>query len=135
MVDNEIDDMIRDMDYRMRYNGLTLDQYLKMTNTSLDDLRAQFKEDAYNRVKTQLVLDSIAKAENIQATDEDLEKEYARLAEQYKQSVEEVKKNFANSSQYISNSIKVNKTIDFLADNAVVTVKPAQDLLSEEKEN
>lgn len=135
MVENEIDDMVRDMDYRMRYNGLTLDQYLKMTNTTLDDLRAQFKEDAYNRVKTQLVLESIAKAENIEATDEDLEKEYARLADQYKQSIEEVKKNFANSTGYISNSIKVNKTIDFLIDNSVVTVKPAQDLHSEEKEN
>ena len=65
MVENEIDAMVRDMDFRMRYQGLDLQSYLDMINTSMEDFRAQFKDDAYNRVKLQLTLEQIIKEEKM----------------------------------------------------------------------
>jgi trigger factor len=83
MIENEINSMLQDMDMRLRYSGMNLENYLQMSNTSMEDFRAQYKDDAYNRVKTQLVLEAITKAEGITVTDEDREKEYQKIAEQW----------------------------------------------------
>lgn len=123
MVEKEIDGMIREMEYRLKYNGLDLEKYLNMTNTSLDDFRAQYRDDAYNRVKTQLVLEAITKAENITATEEDIEKEYVKLADQYKRDIEDIKKNFSNNLEYIEGGILVQKTIDQLMADATLVEK------------
>ena len=120
MVENEIDNMVHEMDYRLQYNGLNMEKYLKITNTSAEDFRAQYKDSAYNRVKTQLVLEAITKAEGISVTEEDLEKEYAKLAEQYKRNVEEIKKSFSTNTKVIENSILVQKTTDKLMKEAVL---------------
>lgn len=123
MVEKEIDGMIREKEYRLKYNGLDLEKYLNMTNTSLDDFRAQYRDDAYNRVKTQLVLEAITKAENITATEEDIEKEYVKLADQYKRDIEDIKKNFSNNLEYIEGGILVQKTIDQLMADAILVEK------------
>lgn len=123
MVEKEIDGMIREMEYRLKYNGLDLEKYLNMTNTSLDDFRAQYRDDAYNRVKTQLVLEAITKAENITATEEDIEKEYVKLADQYKRDIEDIKKNFSNNLEYIEGGILIQKTIDQLMADATLVEK------------
>lgn len=123
MVEKEIDGMIREMEYRLKYNGLDLEKYLKMTNTSLDDFRAQYRDDAYNRVKTQLVLEAITKAENITATEEDIEKKYVKLADQHKRDIEDIKKNFSNNLKYIEGGILVQKTIDQLMADATLVEK------------
>ena len=123
MVEKEIDGMIREMEYRLKYNGLDLKKYLNMTNTSLDDFRAQYRDDAYNKVKTQLVLEAITKAENITATEEDIEKEYVKLADQYKRDIEDIKKNFSNNLEYIEGGILVQKTIDQLMADATLVEK------------
>jgi len=112
--------MVHEMDYRLQYNGLNMEKYLKITNTSAEDFRAQYKDSAYNRVKTQLVLEAITKAEDISVTEEDLEKEYAKLAEQYKRNVEEIKKSFSTNTKVIENSILVQKTTDKLMKEAVL---------------
>lgn len=123
MVEKEIDGMIREKEYRLKYNGLDLEKYLNMTNTSLDDFRAQYRDDAYNRVKTQLVLEAITKAENITATEEDIEKEYVKLADQYKRDIEDIKKNFSNNLEYIEGGILIQKTIDQLMADAILVEK------------
>jgi trigger factor len=124
MVESEIDNMIRDMDYRLQMNGLNIQKYLELTNTSPEDFRAQYKDDAYNRVKTQLVLEAITKAEGVTVNEEDLEAEYAKLAEQYKRDVEELKKSFAANKEYLENRILVQKTIDQLMAEAVIVERP-----------
>lgn len=125
MVENEINNMVRDMDNQLRYNGLDVERYLEMTNTSIDDFRAQYRDDAYNRVKTQLVLEAITKTENIGISEEDLEKGFEKLADQYKQDVEEIKKNLAGNVDYLENSLKTEKTIDLLVEHAIITDKKA----------
>ena len=126
MVENEIDAMVRDMDFRMRYQGLDLQSYLDMINTSMEDFRAQFKDDAYNRVKLQLTLEQIIKEEKIEATDEDLESEYERIAEQYKLDVERVKKDYQGQEEGLRRSLAVQKAVDFLMEHAVVVEKQVE---------
>ncbi len=120
MVEKEVDSMLREMDYRLRYNGLDLERYVDMMNTSIDEFRAQYSGEAYNRVKTQLVLKKISMVEGIEASDEDLEKEYIRLSEQYQKDIAEIKRNFGANVEYIKNGIVSQKTIDMLMSAAVL---------------
>ena len=90
-----------------------------MTNTSIDLLREQYKDSAYNRVKTQLVLEALVKAEAIVVTDEDRER-IRKMAEQYKMNVEDIKKTFGTNTEQMDYSIQVQKTIDMLMNEAVI---------------
>ncbi len=119
MVDTEIDSMIRDFDFQLRYQGLDLEKYLQFTGGKIEDLRKQMTDDAYNRVKTSLTLEAIGEKESIEATDEDLEEELQKIAESQKSTIEKIKETFKEENfGYIKNTIKVRKTIDFLVDNA-----------------
>jgi len=121
MVENEIDEMLRDFDFQLRYQGIDLETYLQFTNTKIEDLRKQMAKDAYNRVKTSLVLEAIGKKENIQVTDEDLEEELERFAKENNRTVEEVKKTLKPANiEYIMASLKVRKTIDFIVEHAKI---------------
>ncbi len=118
MIEGEIDGMVQDFEYQLRYQGLELDQYLQFSGSKMEDLREQMKEDAEGRVKVQLTLEKVAQQESIEVTDEDLEKEFERLAESQKSSVEDVKKMFGAQTEYMKASIQTRKTVDFLVDNA-----------------
>jgi trigger factor len=133
MVENEIDAMVRDMDFRLRYQGMNLQTYLDMINTTMEDFRAQFKDDAYNRVKLQLTIDQIIKEEKIEATDEDLEREYTRIAEEYKLDLDRVKNDYQGREEGLKNSLAVQKAVDFLMEHAVVVEK--QEETQEEQES
>ncbi len=119
MVDTEIDNMIRDFDFQLRYQGLDLEKYLEFTSSKIEDLRKQMKDDAYNRIKSSLALESIGEKENIEVSDEDLNQELEKMAESHKTTVEKLKESFKDENfGYIRNTIKVRKTIDFLVKNA-----------------
>ncbi len=121
MVETEIDNMLRDFDFQLRYQGLDLENYLKYTNNNIEDLRKEMKEDAYNRVKTSLTLEAVEKEVEIDVTDEDVEKELEKLAESHKTTVEEIKKTFKEDNYgYLKNTIKTRKTIDYLIKNAKI---------------
>ncbi len=121
MVETEIDNMIRDFDFQLRYQGLDLNNYLKYTNTNIEDLRKQMKDDAYNRVKTSLTLEAIEKELDIEVTDEEVEKELEKMAESHKTTVEKLKESFKTDNfGYLKNTIKTRKTIDFLVENAKI---------------
>ncbi|SKC38484.1 trigger factor [Maledivibacter halophilus] len=121
MVETEIDNMLRDFNFQLQYQGLNLEKYLEFTNGKIEDLRKQMKDDAYNRVKTSLALEAIGEKENVEATDEDLEKELEKMAESHKMTVEKLKESFKEENfGYIKNNIKVRKTIDFLVENAKI---------------
>lgn len=81
MFDQEIDSEVKEFESRLSQQGIPLDAYQEFTGTTTEELREQFREDAQNRVKTSLVLDAIAKAENIQVTEEDLQAELQKFAE------------------------------------------------------
>jgi trigger factor len=118
MVEAEIDGMLQDFEYQLRYQGLDLEKYLQFTGSSMQTMRETMQDDALVRVRTSLTLETISKQENIEVTEEDLEKEFEKLAEQQGQSVEDVKKMFGTQTEYMKASIETRKTVDFLVENA-----------------
>lgn len=118
MVEAEIDGMLQDFEYQLRYQGLDLEKYLEFTGSNMQTMRESMQDDALVRVRTSLTLETISKQENIEVTDEDLEKEFERLAEMQGQSVEDVKKMFGTQTEYMKASIETRKTVDFLVENA-----------------
>ncbi|MDN5276448.1 MAG: trigger factor [Clostridiales bacterium] len=130
MVEREIDNMLSNFEFGLYYRGLTLKRYLELTGTSMEDLRAQYRQEAYTRVKTGLVLEKIAKAEEIEVTQEDLDKELEGLANQFNITVDEARKRYAEGLERRKDELLTRKTIDFLMDNAVIVDKaqrPEQD--------
>lgn len=119
MVVSETDNMLRDFDFQLRYQGLDLEKYVQFSGTSIDELKEQMKEDALKRVQTQLAIEAVSKEENLEVTDEDLENEYAKIAESQKSTVEKVKKMYGKDNlEYIKESILSSKTVNFLVEQA-----------------
>lgn len=116
MIDSQIDKMLRDFDMNMRYQGLNLEQYLKYTGMTVDKMREQFKDDAAKNVKTSLVLEKICDAEGIDASEDEINKEYESMAESNGMKIEDIKKYVPEDD--VKDRIKARNTIKFLVDNA-----------------
>lgn len=124
MIQDEITTMLREMEMRMAYQGLRFEDYLKYTGQSIDQMRDQYKPEAANRVKTQLVLEAVAKAEEIVPTEEDAEATIAEQAQRMNRDVEEFKASLSDGQKaYLKETAGIKKTIDFLKANAVITEK------------
>ena len=82
MVEEQIDAMLRDMELRMMYQGLRMEDFLKYSGQTMEQMRETYRQQAEDRVKTQLTLEAITKAEGIEPTDEEIDKELSRFAEQ-----------------------------------------------------
>ena len=119
MIDEQIDSMLRDMEMRMMYQGMKLDDYFKYTGQTREQVREMYKPQAEERVLGQLVIEAVKKAENIEATEEEIDAEMGKYAEQNKKSLEEFKKMLADGDkEYFAEAAAVRKTIDFLKANA-----------------
>lgn len=118
MVEMEIDGMLDDFRQQLRYQGLEFEKYLQFSGESLEDMRSRMKDDALIRVKTSLAIEAVSKKEGITVTEEDVEKEFERVAEMQKRPLDEVKKILAAQMDYMKASIETRKTVDFLVDNA-----------------
>lgn len=118
MVEHRIDEMVNDFNYRLQSQGLNLETYLQYTSSSMDAFRKTFHAQAERQVKIRLALEKIAEIEKLSATDEEVEAEYAKVAESYNVEIVKVKE-FIKAKE-ISKDIAVNKAIDFIRDNADV---------------
>lgn len=119
MVKTEIENMMRDFEQNLSYQGMDLKTYFQYTGTNKEILSEQMKEDAEKRVKISLAVDAVSKAEAIEATDADLEAEYAKMAEIYKLEVDKIKEIFQNSQETgIKSTIVARKTVDLLFESA-----------------
>lgn len=116
MVDEQVDDFIKDFEYRLSYQGLSLDGYLKYANTTLDDLRKSRIEDARKTVKTRLVLEKIMVKEKLDITDEDIVNKFSEHAPDKKTvTIEDVRKTMGEEQfNYFANSLLLNKLMTFL---------------------
>ena len=101
--------------------GLDLSTYFQYTGMNLDTLRKNMRPDAERQVKTRLALEKIAALENLEATAEEIEAEYARLAEAYNMEADKIKA--AVAADAIADDLKVKKAIDLVKEKAVVTAK------------
>ncbi len=128
MIQDEITTMLREMEMRMMYQGIRFEDYLKYTGQTLDQVRESYKPEAANRVKTQLVLEAVAKAENIVPTDEDVDEAIAEQAKRVNRDVEEFKASLSEQQkEYLKETAGIKKVIDFLKANAVITEKAAEE--------
>lgn len=126
MIDNRIEDMIKDFGYRLSAQGMNLEQYMQITGTTVDTFKEQFGEQATAQVKSNLVLEKIAQVENLTVTDEDLEEELKKMAEMYGMELDKVKTLIGeNEQETIKEELKVRKAVEFVAENAKAG-KPAE---------
>lgn len=115
MIDRETDNMVADYDNRLRSQGMSLDQLLKMTNQTIDDFKKAQLDGAKDKVKMNLILEEIAKIENLEPSDEDVDAEYNKYAEMYGMKVEELKPMIdADALKY---DLKLSKALDFVKNN------------------
>ena len=115
MIEDAIDNMMREMEMRLMYQGMRLADYYKYTGQNEEAVREMYKPQADQRVRVQLVLEAVKAAEGIEASEEDIDAELAKLADQSKQSVEELKKTLTEEDfTYFRNASAVQKTVDFL---------------------
>ncbi len=121
MNENRINDMLREWEYRNRYAGVTIKDYLSYTGLTMEKFRETFRTPASIQVKLRLGLEKIAELEGLKASDEELEKHYEELAAQYKRDIDKVKELI--SAESLSEDIVVEKAFDFVRDNADITEK------------
>ncbi|AKP48015.1 MULTISPECIES: trigger factor [Bacillus] len=119
MIENEIDRMMQEFSQNLSAQGMNLELYYQFSGQSEEDLRNQMKENAETRVRTSLTLEAIAKAENIEASEEDVEKELQRMADQFNLSVEDIKKALGDLEN-LKADLRINKAVEFLVENAKV---------------
>ena len=119
MVEMEIDNMLRDIEQRLSYQGLKLEQYLQMMGKTEEDMRNEMKEQAERQVKTKLVLEAIVVAEKIEATEEEIKAKLEEMATMYGKDVKELESN-ASLKAYVAESAKTEKAISFIVDNAKI---------------
>ena len=116
MYDNQVNDMIRDFDMRLRSQGMDMNTYMQYMGMDADALRDMYRSDAEKRVKLRLALQTIADKENIEVSDTDLDEEYSKMAESYKMDIEKVKA--AVPADSLAEDVKVQKALELVKDSA-----------------
>ena len=117
MIETEIDNMLKDTEQRLQYQGLTLEQYYKLIGKPETVLRDEMKETAEKNVKSRLVIEAIIKAEDIKPDEEKVEEKLKEMAKGYGKTEEEMLKN-TYLKDYITENMKVEKVINFIIENA-----------------
>ena len=123
MLDDDTNRQLQQYLAGMQQQGINPQMYFQITNTTEDDLRKQFADDAAKRVKTNLILEAVVKDANLNATDEDVQNEIADLAKQYGMDEEAVSK--ALTRDMLEHDIEIKKAVDLIADSAKQTAKAA----------
>lgn len=133
MVDNRVEEMVKDMERRLMTQGLLLEDYLKHTNSSLEQLKEKMRPEAERTEKTALVLDAIAKKEGIEVTDDDLGEKIKEMAEQYRQDPETLRNILEKQNQldYLKVRIRREKTVDFLMEKANIVQNDTKETAQE----
>ncbi|MCL1857893.1 MAG: trigger factor [Oscillospiraceae bacterium] len=119
MITNEVDNQFQDYAYRMQSQGIDMDMYMKYTGMTAEAMRGQFKDNAERQVKTRLALEKIVALENIEASEEDIEKEYDKMAEAYKMEKDQIKERV--DANMLKEDITVRKAVEFVKENANIT--------------
>ena len=119
MIDAQAENMVQDMARRMQSQGLSLDMYLKYTGMTVERMKEQARPDAEKRIRTRLVLEAVAQAENIQISDEKVDEEVAKMAEAYKMEVDKLKSYMSESDiKQMKEDLAVQQAVDLLVAEA-----------------
>ncbi|RNA70246.1 trigger factor [Alteribacter keqinensis] len=120
MVETETDRMLQEFGQRLQGQGMTLDMYYQFSGTDEEGMKAQFMDDAEKRVRMNLTLEAIAEAENVEASDEDVEAELDKMAETYQRSKDELKQilQMQGGLDTLKADLKIRKAIDLLVEES-----------------
>ena len=119
MIEEQVNNMIRDMEMRLMYQGMRLDDYLKYTGQTREDLSEMYHDEAERRVRTQLTLEEVRKVENIEADETDIDEEMQNFAVNTRKSLEDFKAGLTeDDKQYFGEIAALTKTLKFLKNNA-----------------
>ena len=134
MIDDQVDYMIQDMEMNMRYQGLKMEDFLKYTGQTLDAMKLSYRGEAERRVKTELVMEAIRKAEGAEPTEEEIEAEIKRQAESMGRDAEDFKKSLTDSQKdYLKDNAEIRKALKVMRESAKVSEpKPAEEPKAEE---
>ena len=119
MVEMEIDNMVKDMEQRMSYQGLKLEQYLQMLNKTEEEFRKEYEPQAIDAIKSRLALEAITKAEKIEASEKEVKEKIEEMAKNYGKKPEEILEN-ENIKNYIKQGIENEKAMELLVENSKV---------------
>lgn len=126
MVEDEITSMLRDMEQRMMYQGMRLEDFLKYTGQTLEQMREMYREQAQERVHTRLALEALKKAEGIEATEADIDAELQKVADAQNKPLDEIKEKLSDDvKEYYKLVAEMNKTLDALKGYAVASAPEA----------
>ncbi|UII55077.1 trigger factor [Cytobacillus spongiae] len=117
MIDTEVDRMLQEFEQRLQQQGMNLELYFQFSGQDESALRDQMKEEAEKRVRMNLTLEAIAKAESIEVTDEEVNEEVQKMADMYNMTVENIQKALG-SLEGLKADLKVRKAVEFLVDNS-----------------
>ena len=121
MVEDEMDRMCQELDQQLRYQGMSLQQYLQFTGKDMAAFRDELRPDAERQVKTRIVLMGIVDAEKIEVSEDEMEEELKLMAAQYNMTADKIKEMIgAENLTFLKKDIQVKKAIDFIFDNAVI---------------
>lgn len=119
MVDAQVDNMLQDTARRMQSQGLSMDLYMKYTGMNVDQMKDQLRPDAVKRIQTRLVLEAVAKAENIEVSEEKIDEEIAKMAESYKMEADKLKSYMTDSDKdQMKQDLAVQAAVDLLVSEA-----------------
>ena len=118
MYDNQASEMVRDFEMRLRAQGMDMNTYMQYMGMDVNGLKGMYKEEAEKRVKLRLALETVAKKENIEVTDADLDEEYQKMADAYKMEIDKVKA--AVPADSLTEDVKVEKALKLVKDKAVI---------------
>lgn len=118
MIHDEVQRAMQEFMGNMQRQGISSEMYFQLTGTTEEDLRKQYEADADKRVKTNLVIEAVAKAEGFEATDEEIEKEISDLATEYKMEAEQVRSLL--SPDMLKHDIAMKKAVNVITDSAKV---------------
>ena len=125
MLRTQQEQLVSEFEQQVMSQGMNFEDYLKYAQTNREQFTDNMKEEAERRIKYRLVMEQVAKEENIVATDEDFEAELQKMADAYRMDVETIKKYFVTRKEGMMEDIAVQKAITFVADNAVEVEKKA----------
>jgi len=119
MIETELDNMVKDVEARLSYQGMKIDTYLQMIGKTMEEFRKEGEEQAKEAVKTRLVLEQIIKEEKLEADKKQIEEKIAEMAKMYGKEKEELEKN-ENFVDYLKKQLAQEKAIEFIVSNAKI---------------
>ena len=117
MIETETENMLKDIENRLSYQGLKLEQYFKMMNKTEEEVKKEYEPQAIDAIKSRLALEAVVKAEKITVEDKEIEEKLEEMAKNYGKTADELKQN-ENVKNYIKSGIEAEKAVDFLVKNA-----------------